>query len=114
MGVRDGFIRNIYISCNGNDLKTYIPFMEKYKKACGELPKKTPADADYGSFDNYSWCRENCINQFEDIINLEKFYRKTTEEIMKQYLYQKGNGHNDQGFNLTNEELNILDVLIQI
>lgn len=54
MGVRDGFIRNIYISCNGNDLKTYIPFMEKYKKACGELPKKTPADADYGSFDNYS------------------------------------------------------------
>ena len=54
------------------------------------------------------------MHQFEDIINLEKFYRKTTEEIMKQYLYQKGNGHNDQGFNLTNEELNILDVLIQI
>lgn len=54
------------------------------------------------------------MHQFEDIINLEKFYHKTTEEIMKQYLYQKGNGHNDQGFNLTNEELNILDVLIQI
>ena len=54
------------------------------------------------------------MHQFEDIINLEGLYHKTTEEIIKQYIYQRGEGHNDQGFNLTNEELDILDVLIQI
>ncbi|MFQ8706064.1 MAG: MalY/PatB family protein [Thomasclavelia sp.] len=54
------------------------------------------------------------MHQFEDIINLEGLYHKTTEEIIKQYIYQRGEGHNDQGFNLTNEELDILDILIQI
>ncbi len=64
IGVSDGFIRNIYISSDGNDIKTYIPFMEKYREAYGTLPKKTPADAGYGSYDNYSYCRENDIQLY--------------------------------------------------
>lgn len=54
------------------------------------------------------------MHRFEDVINIEMSYHKTTEEIMKQYLYQKGDGHDNQEFNLADEELNILDVLIQI
>ena len=50
IGVRDGYIRNIYISSDGNDLRTYIPFMEKYKSAYGTLPKKTPAESYVLSF----------------------------------------------------------------
>ena len=56
-GVSDGIIRNIYISSDGNDINTYIPFMEKYYEAYGSYPKKTPADAGYGSFDNYSYIK---------------------------------------------------------
>lgn len=54
------------------------------------------------------------MHRFEDVINIELLYHKTTEEIMKQYFYQRGDGYSNQGFNLTDEELNILDVLIQI
>ena len=64
IGVSDGIIRNIYISSDGNDIKTYIPFMEKYKQVYGQLPKKTPADAGYGSYDNYSYCKENGIELY--------------------------------------------------
>ncbi|WRK52622.1 hypothetical protein SD457_20235 [Coprobacillaceae bacterium CR2/5/TPMF4] len=39
-GVSDGIIRNIYISSDGNDINTYIPFMEKYYEAYGSYPKK--------------------------------------------------------------------------
>lgn len=63
-GVSEGFIRNIYISSDSNDLKTYIPFMEKYKQAYGVLPSKTPADAGYGSYDNYKYCKENNIELY--------------------------------------------------
>ena len=38
--------------------------MEKYKLMHGKLPLKTPADAGYGSYDNYMYCRENGIELF--------------------------------------------------
>lgn len=80
IGVSDGFVRNIYISSDGNDLKTYIPFMEKYKKAYGKLPKKTPADAGYGSFDNYSYCKENNIELYMKYPGYYVEHEKTTEK----------------------------------
>lgn len=48
IGVSDGIIRNIYVSSDGNDVKTYIPFMEKYKAAYGRLPKKASQMQDMG------------------------------------------------------------------
>ena len=38
--------------------------MEKYKLMYGKLPLKTPADAGYGRYDNYMYCRENGIGLF--------------------------------------------------
>lgn len=61
MGASDGYIRHLYISSDANDLNTYIPFLEGYKRAYGELPKRTSADAGYGSYDNYMYCKMNRI-----------------------------------------------------
>ena len=80
IGVSDGYIRNIYISSDGNDLRTYIPFMEKYKSAYGRLPKKTPADAGYGSYDNYSYCKENNIELYMKYSGYYKSQEKTNEK----------------------------------
>jgi len=80
IGVSDGYIRNIYISSDGNDIKTYIPFMEKYKAAYGELPKKTPADAGYGSYENYSYCKENGIELYMKYSGYYKEKEKTTDK----------------------------------
>lgn len=40
IGVSDGIIRNIYISSDGNDINTYIPFMEKYMKHMDVILRK--------------------------------------------------------------------------
>lgn len=81
IGVSDGYIRNIYISSDGNDLRTYIPFMDKYKSAYGRLPKKTPADAEYGSYDNYNYCKENNIELYMKYSGYYKSQEKTNEKI---------------------------------
>ncbi len=54
----------MYISEDANDVNTFIPFMKGYYAAYDEYPKKTPADAGYGSFDNYSYCREHDIDLY--------------------------------------------------
>ena len=64
MGSSDGYIRHVYVSSDANDINTYIPFMEGYHLAYGDYPSKTPADAGYGSYDNYSYCKEHGIELF--------------------------------------------------
>lgn len=95
IGVSDGFVRNIYISSDGNDLPTYIPFMEKYKQAYGTLPKKTPADAGYGCFDNYSYCKENDIELYMKYSGFYKEDEKTTEKNKYQKRHLKRDENNN-------------------
>ena len=80
VGVSDGFIRNIYVSSDCSDIQTYIPFMEKYKLMYGKLPLKTPADAGYGSYDNYMYCRENSIELFMKYPGYYEESKKTNDK----------------------------------
>lgn len=61
LGVSSGYIRTVYVSQKCNDLHDFIPAVETYCQQYGEYPKMVPADAGYGSFDNYSWCEEHGI-----------------------------------------------------
>ena len=54
--------------------------MEKYKQAYGVLPSKTPADAGYGSYDNYKYCKENNIELYMKYSGYYKEKEKTTEK----------------------------------
>ena len=56
------------------------------------------------------------LHEFEDVINMEKLYNKTTEEIIKQYYFQTGHfiKSSDQGFQLTSIELTVLESLMKI
>jgi len=94
IGVSDGFIRNVYVSSDANDIKTYIPFMEKYKKAYGKLPAKTPADAGYGSYENYSYCKENNIELYMKYSGYyqEKEKKKETNKFQKNQLERTEEG----------------------
>lgn len=80
MGTSDGFIRNIYVSSDCNDIKTFIPFMEKYYQTYGEYPEKTPADAGYGSYDNYMYCREHKIGLYMKYSGYFKENEKTNKK----------------------------------
>ena len=55
--------------------------MEKYKSAYGRLSKKIPTDAGYGSYDNYSYCKENNIELYMKYSGYYKSQEKTNEKI---------------------------------
>lgn len=80
VGSSDGYIRHVYISGDGADINTYIPFMKGYYKAYGEYPKKTPADAGYGSYDNYSFCKEHNIGLYMKYADYRKEKMKCTDK----------------------------------
>lgn len=80
IGTSDGFIRNIYVSSDCNDITTYIPFMDKYYQAYGKYPEKTPADAGYGSYDNYMYCREHQIELYMKYSGYYKENEKTNKK----------------------------------
>lgn len=80
MGSSGGYIRHVYISADPNDVKTYIPFMDGYYRAYGKYPKKTPADAGYGSYDNYTYCFIHNIDLYLKYSGQEKKKEKVTDK----------------------------------
>ena len=89
MGSSNGYIRHVYVSSDGNDINTYIPFMEGYHTAYGRFPKKTPADAGYGSFDNYSFCKENKIELYMKYNTYRKEQEKLSDKNQFKYYMMK-------------------------
>jgi transposase len=89
LGISDEFIRNIYVSSDCNDITAYIPFMKKYYAAYGEYPKKTPADAGYGSYDNYKFCKENGIELFMKYSGYYKENEKVTDKNRFKSIHMK-------------------------
>lgn len=75
-----GFIWDIYISDDCNDLNTYIPLMEKHYRNYGSYPLKTPADAGYGSYDNYRYCKDHGIELYMKYSGYEKKKEKITDK----------------------------------
>lgn len=80
IGSSDGYIRHMYVSSDANDINTYIPFLEGYHMAYGRYPKKTPADAGYGSYDNYSYCEEKGIELYMKYNTYKKEQEKVSDK----------------------------------
>lgn len=90
MGISDGYIRHLYISADAADINTYIPFMEGYRNAYGELPKRTPADAGYGCYDNYMYCELNGLELMMKYNMQHKEEEKTNDRNrFKTYKFEK-------------------------
>lgn len=79
-GTSDGFIRIIHVSSDANDVKTYIPLLEKYHEVYGKYPLVTPADAGYGSHDNYRYCSDHNIELCMKYSGIYKEQEKTNEK----------------------------------
>ena len=90
--VSDEYITHIGVYQNPTDVKTFIPFMDEYKEAYGELPIRTVADAGYGSYDNYMYCIENGIRL------TQKFSTYSIEKTSKyrKKIFNKDNWYRDE------------------
>ena len=56
VGVSNEYIRLITVCQECNDLGTFKPFLEDYKRLYHHYPKYPVADAGYGSYENYMYC----------------------------------------------------------
>ncbi len=81
LGVSSGYIRTVYVSQNCNDIHDFIPAIETYFEQYGKYPKMVPADAGYGSFDNYSWCEEHGIELMMKYSGQNQAQQKLTDQI---------------------------------
>lgn len=84
IGVIEGYISAVYVSSDGNDMKTLIPLTEGFKKEYGRYPSVIVADAGYGSYENYSYCQAKGI---EGILKYSG-YEKKKERINDKNRYR--------------------------
>lgn len=80
IGVMDGYIMNIHINTDANDMGSFEATVEKYKEMYGTYPKGVCADAGYGSKNNYKFCDRNSITPYIKYPSYEKEQKKRTEK----------------------------------
>lgn len=62
--VSKGIICSYYISNSRNDIKDFIPILERFYKCFDYYPKRVCADAGYGSLENYRYLFTHDIENF--------------------------------------------------
>ena len=76
VGVSDEYIVVPDVQQYRTDHDCYIPLIEKFHKMYGFYPKYTPADAGYGSYNNYIYCEQHGIEKYMKFT----MYKKQTED----------------------------------
>jgi len=64
ISTNDQFVTHFSVHPNPSDTTTLIPHLEGYQDELGVLPKKTTADAGYGSQENYDYLEEKKVEAF--------------------------------------------------
>ncbi|MDF9867851.1 transposase [Bacilli bacterium PM5-3] len=87
IGVSDEYILNAEVYQDRADVKTFAPFLNDYQLKYGFMPKYPVADAGYGSYDNYLFCKENNLELFQKYI----MYSREKEKAFKKQRYNSRN-----------------------
>lgn len=62
--VIDGLISSFIVTQSRNDIKDFIPLLNRHKEMYGSLPDSVCADAGYGSLLNYEYLEKNGIENY--------------------------------------------------
>ena len=97
IGVSNEYIMMVEAYQNRNDHKTFEPFLEKYHLAYNKYPKYPVADAGYGSYDNYQYCKSKGMELYQKY----NTWSKEKEKKQKNNPYKFENFHiNDEGIRI--------------
>lgn len=88
-GVSDGYIRILQVTSSPSDSKDFIPTVERYRQKYGVYPQRVPADAGYGSYDNYCYCEEHGIELMMKYNLQEKESHIRKADRFKSYAFGK-------------------------
>ncbi|MFR7589899.1 MAG: transposase [Longibaculum sp.] len=97
IAVSDGIIVNADLYQKAADVKTFIPFMERYKKFTGEYPLYPMADAGYGSEDNYMYCLTHGMGLY---MKYTMYAKKNEPKFRKKKFNPYNWEKNDKGYKI--------------
>ena len=95
--VCDEYIAAVDVKHYASDMDCFIPLMEKFKSLYGHYPKYPVADAGYGSYNNYLYCEEHCIEKF---MKFTMFEKETKDEKYRTNPYRITNFKRDENGDL--------------
>ena len=72
LGICDEYIAVFDVKQYASDMDCFVPMIEKFKKLYGFYPKYPVADAGYGSFNNYLFCKMHGMELFMKFTMFEK------------------------------------------
>lgn len=68
----DEYIAVIDSKPYASDMECFVPLMEKFRALYGHYPKYPVADAGYGSYNNYLYCKEHGMEKYMKFTMFEK------------------------------------------
>lgn len=77
IGVADEYIAVVDINQYRSDMDCFIPLMEQFHETYGFYPKYPTADAGYGSYNNYIYCEQKCMEKY---MKFPMFKKETTDK----------------------------------
>ena len=97
IGVADEYIAVVDVNHYRSDMDCFVPLMEKFKGIYGFYPKYPTADAGYGSFNNYIYCKEH---QMELYMKFSMYQKETHDEKYRNNPFRAVNFKIDDDGNL--------------
>lgn len=94
LGICDEYIAVPQVFHYANDMDTFIPVMNTFKKYYGKYPKYPVADAGYGSFNNYIFCEENNVQKY---MKFSMYHKLTKDEKYKDDPFRADNFRIENG-----------------
>ncbi|MBO5740414.1 MAG: transposase [Bacteroidaceae bacterium] len=89
----DEYIAVIDAKPYASDQDCFVPLMEKFKTTYGHYPKYPVADAGYGSYNNYLYCEEHCMEKY---MKFPMFEKETKNERYRSDPYRAVNFKRDE------------------
>jgi len=97
IGVADEYIAVMDVQQYRSDMDCFVPLMEKFQRQYGFYPKYPVADAGYGSYNNYLYCREHGMEQY---MKFPMYEKETKDEKYASDPYRAVNFRTDESGNL--------------
>ena len=77
IGVADEYIAVVDVNQYRTDMDCFVPLMNRFRDIYGFYPKYPVADAGYGSYNNYIFCEQNCMEKY---MKFTMFKKETTDK----------------------------------
>ena len=97
IGVADEYIAVMDVQQYRSDMDCFVPLIEKFHRYYGIYPRYPVADAGYGSYNNYLYCREHGMEKY---MKFPLYKKITTDEKYRDDPYRAENFRIDDDGNM--------------